>query len=52
MAEDPDWYLFQARDDPNTFHYVVSEPLGRSTYKERYLFLFRCGLCPRRRPGS
>ncbi|KAK2509288.1 hypothetical protein MC885_014103 [Smutsia gigantea] len=30
------------QDDPNTFHYVVSEPLGRSTYKERYLFLFRC----------
>ncbi|KAI5128069.1 Deoxyribonuclease-1 [Manis pentadactyla] len=29
------------QDDPNTFHYVVSEPLGRSTYKERYLFLFR-----------
>ncbi|KAI5932479.1 Deoxyribonuclease-1 [Manis javanica] len=29
------------QDDPNTFHYVVSEPLGRGTYKERYLFLFR-----------
>ncbi|XP_004604211.1 deoxyribonuclease-1 [Sorex araneus] len=26
---------------PNTYHYVVSEPLGRSTYKERYLFVFR-----------
>ncbi|KAM6155550.1 deoxyribonuclease-1 [Rhynchocyon petersi] len=26
---------------PDTFHFVVSEPLGRSTYKERYLFLFR-----------
>ncbi|XP_045848517.1 deoxyribonuclease-1 isoform X2 [Meles meles] len=29
------------RDDPDTYHYVVSEPLGRSSYKERYLFLFR-----------
>ncbi|XP_066131181.1 deoxyribonuclease-1 isoform X2 [Saccopteryx bilineata] len=29
------------QDDPNTYHYIVSEPLGRSTYKERYLFLFR-----------
>ncbi|XP_006179183.2 deoxyribonuclease-1 [Camelus ferus] len=28
-------------DDPNTFHYVVSEPLGRNSYKERYLFVFR-----------
>lgn len=26
---------------PNTYQYVVSEPLGRSTYKERYLFVFR-----------
>ncbi|XP_006874934.1 PREDICTED: deoxyribonuclease-1 [Chrysochloris asiatica] len=25
----------------HTFHFVVSEPLGRSSYKERYLFLFR-----------
>ncbi|XP_019843176.2 deoxyribonuclease-1 isoform X1 [Bos indicus] len=32
-------YLNQ--DDPNTYHYVVSEPLGRNSYKERYLFLFR-----------
>ncbi|XP_049758853.1 deoxyribonuclease-1 isoform X2 [Elephas maximus indicus] len=24
-----------------TFHFVVSEPLGRNSYKERYLFLFR-----------
>lgn len=29
------------RDDPNTYHYVVSEPLGRNSYKERYLFVFR-----------
>ncbi|XP_069899869.1 deoxyribonuclease-1 isoform X2 [Globicephala melas] len=29
------------RDDPNTYHFVVSEPLGRNSYKERYLFLFR-----------
>ncbi|XP_036683096.1 deoxyribonuclease-1 isoform X2 [Balaenoptera musculus] len=29
------------QDDPNTYHYVVSEPLGRNSYKERYLFLFR-----------
>lgn len=26
---------------PDTFHYVVSEQLGRSSYKERYLFVFR-----------
>ncbi|KAJ0041765.1 hypothetical protein NL108_007253, partial [Boleophthalmus pectinirostris] len=24
-----------------TYNYIVSEPLGRSTYKERYLFLYR-----------
>ncbi|KAF6123970.1 deoxyribonuclease 1 [Phyllostomus discolor] len=29
------------QDNPNTYHYVVSEPLGRNSYKERYLFLFR-----------
>ncbi|KAK1344764.1 hypothetical protein QTO34_013465 [Cnephaeus nilssonii] len=29
------------QDDPNAYHYIVSEPLGRSTYKERYLFVFR-----------
>ncbi|XP_047636636.1 deoxyribonuclease-1 isoform X1 [Phacochoerus africanus] len=29
------------RDDPNNYNHVVSEPLGRSTYKERYLFVFR-----------
>uniref|UniRef100_A0A8D0ZR83 Deoxyribonuclease-1 n=1 Tax=Sus scrofa TaxID=9823 RepID=A0A8D0ZR83_PIG len=29
------------QDDPNNYHHVVSEPLGRSTYKERYLFVFR-----------
>ncbi|XP_011374804.1 deoxyribonuclease-1 isoform X3 [Pteropus vampyrus] len=29
------------QDDPNTYHYVVSEPLGRNSYKERYLFVFR-----------
>ncbi|XP_075384147.1 deoxyribonuclease-1 [Tenrec ecaudatus] len=27
--------------EPDNYHFVVSEPLGRSTYKERYLFLFR-----------
>ncbi|XP_062957023.1 deoxyribonuclease-1 [Cynocephalus volans] len=26
---------------PNTYHYVVSEPLGRNSYKERYLFVYR-----------
>lgn len=31
----------QSRDAPNTYEYVVSEPLGRNSYKERYLFLFR-----------
>ncbi|KAM9209823.1 deoxyribonuclease-1 isoform 2-T2 [Dugong dugon] len=25
---------------PDTFHFVVSEPLGRNSYKERYLFLY------------
>ncbi|OWK11087.1 DNASE1 [Cervus elaphus hippelaphus] len=29
------------QDDPNNYHYVVSEPLGRNSYKERYLFVFR-----------
>lgn len=29
------------QEDPNAYHYIVSEPLGRSTYKERYLFVFR-----------
>ncbi|KAF5918456.1 deoxyribonuclease-1 [Diceros bicornis minor] len=29
------------QDEPNTYHFVVSEPLGRSSYKERYLFVFR-----------
>ncbi|XP_034878003.1 deoxyribonuclease-1 isoform X3 [Mirounga angustirostris] len=29
------------RDDPNTYQFVVSEPLGRNSYKEQYLFLFR-----------
>ncbi|XP_007891950.2 deoxyribonuclease-1 [Callorhinchus milii] len=26
---------------PNTYLYEVSDPLGRSTYKERYLFIYR-----------
>ncbi|XP_056461704.1 deoxyribonuclease-1 [Gadus chalcogrammus] len=26
---------------PGQYSYIVSEPLGRSTYKERYLFLYR-----------
>lgn len=29
------------RDAPDTYRYVVSEPLGRSSYKERYLFVYR-----------
>ncbi|KAG8506449.1 hypothetical protein J0S82_010366 [Galemys pyrenaicus] len=32
---------FPSRDVPDTFRFVVSEQLGRSTYKERYLFVFR-----------
>jgi hypothetical protein len=29
------------RDAPDTYRYVVSEPLGRNSYKERYLFVYR-----------
>lgn len=29
------------RDVPDTYRYVISEPLGRSSYKEQYLFLYR-----------
>ncbi|KAM4820226.1 deoxyribonuclease-1 [Thomomys bottae] len=29
------------RDAPDTYRYVVSEPLGRSSYKEQYLFVYR-----------
>ncbi|KAL0617304.1 Deoxyribonuclease-1 [Plecturocebus cupreus] len=29
------------QDAPDTYHYVVSEPLGRNNYKERYLFVYR-----------
>ncbi|XP_012587129.1 PREDICTED: deoxyribonuclease-1 [Condylura cristata] len=29
------------QDAPDAFHYVVSEPLGRGSYKERYLYVFR-----------
>ncbi|XP_072459360.1 deoxyribonuclease-1 [Notamacropus eugenii] len=29
------------RDSPNAYHFVVSDPLGRNSYKERYLFVFR-----------
>ncbi|XP_074136091.1 deoxyribonuclease-1 [Sminthopsis crassicaudata] len=29
------------KDSPNAYHFVVSEPLGRNSYKERYLFVFR-----------
>ncbi|XP_044513941.1 deoxyribonuclease-1 isoform X1 [Gracilinanus agilis] len=29
------------RETSNSYHFVVSEPLGRNTYKERYLFVFR-----------
>ncbi|XP_027973400.1 deoxyribonuclease-1 isoform X3 [Eumetopias jubatus] len=28
------------QDDPNTYQFVVSKPLGRNSYKEQYLFLF------------
>ncbi|XP_048189248.1 deoxyribonuclease-1 [Perognathus longimembris pacificus] len=29
------------QDVPDTYRYVVSEPLGRSSYKEQYLFVYR-----------
>ena len=29
------------RDKPDTYRYVVSEPLGRKSYKEQYLFVYR-----------
>lgn len=29
------------RDAPDTYRYVISEPLGRNSYKEQYLFLYR-----------
>ncbi|KAM5131045.1 deoxyribonuclease-1 isoform 4-T14 [Callospermophilus lateralis] len=29
------------RDAKDNYHYVVSEPLGRSSYKEQYLFVYR-----------
>lgn len=29
------------RDAPDNYHYVVSKPLGRSSYKEQYLFVYR-----------
>ncbi|KFO24790.1 Deoxyribonuclease-1 [Fukomys damarensis] len=29
------------RDVPDTYHFVVSEPLGRNSYKEQYLYVFR-----------
>lgn len=29
------------RDTPDTYRFVVSEPLGRSSYKEQYLFVYR-----------
>lgn len=29
------------RDVPDTYRYVVSDPLGRNSYKEQYLFLYR-----------
>ncbi|XP_037669501.1 deoxyribonuclease-1 [Choloepus didactylus] len=29
------------RDAPNTYQFVVSEPLGRNSYTERYLFVYR-----------
>lgn len=30
-----------SRDVPDTYRYVVSDPLGRNSYKEQYLFLYR-----------
>lgn len=30
-----------SRDKPDTYRYVVSEPLGRKSYKEQYLFVYR-----------
>ncbi|KAF7220580.1 deoxyribonuclease-1 isoform X1 [Nothobranchius furzeri] len=33
--------MARVNKDARVFGYVVSEPLGRSTYKERYLFLYR-----------
>lgn len=42
------------RAAPSPFGYVVSKPLGRSSYKEQYLFIYRCGASwggeARRRP--
>lgn len=29
------------RDAPDTYRFVVSEPLGRNSYKEQYLFVYR-----------
>lgn len=29
------------RGSQSRYSYIVSEPLGRSSYKERYLFLYR-----------
>ncbi|GAB1299949.1 Deoxyribonuclease-1 [Apodemus speciosus] len=29
------------RDTPDTYRFVVSEPLGRKSYKEQYLFVYR-----------
>ncbi|KAM6165434.1 deoxyribonuclease-1 [Erethizon dorsatum] len=29
------------RDAPDTYHFVVSEPLGRNSYKEQYLYVYR-----------
>lgn len=37
---DLDLYMCFLRGS-SQFSYVVSEPLGRNTYKERYLFLYR-----------
>lgn len=30
-----------SRATPDTYRYVVSEPLGRKSYKEQYLFVYR-----------
>lgn len=32
---------FHRGSPPFRYNHIVSEPLGRSTYKERYLFLYR-----------
>lgn len=30
-----------SRDIPDNYRYIISEPLGRKSYKEQYLFVYR-----------